>query len=220
MSIDKTALADKPDALGRRHLLAPGQPKANTFSQCGWDDEGGLGCVSKVKLPLAVEADLKPLDVYQQYQLFAMDRALLCQTAADETACSKLAAQRCFWRKDEEDPKESYCMSMDYADERWFSGTMNYAITAVSDIPTALTCPGSKLRWFLGCYQVPRFAGDDACKAFKGCTPYGALSKRRCYPSWFIEAMNEDQTASFMDGVLALSPAYIGNCSAACWLRQ
>eukprot|EP00775_Hariotina_reticulata_P002754 gene2754-3049_t len=32
--------------------------------------------------------------------------------------------------------------------------------------------------------------------------------------------MNEEQTASFIDGVLALNAAYVGDCAAACWLRQ
>jgi hypothetical protein len=67
---------------------------------------------------------------------------------------------------------------------------------------------------------LPAATHSDACKAVKGCVPYGAPSNRICYPSWFIEEMNEQQMSAFIDGVLSLDPAYIGDCSSACWLRQ
>jgi hypothetical protein len=54
--------------------------------------------------------------------------------------------------------------------ERWFSNQMNFVISSVTDIPASFTCPGSKLRWFLSCSQLPAYAGDGAW----GCMQIGA----------------------------------------------
>jgi hypothetical protein len=55
-----------PDASGRRSLLATGQPKSKTFKQCFWDDRTDRGCANMYLIPMAVDSDIKPLDVYLQ----------------------------------------------------------------------------------------------------------------------------------------------------------